>query len=142
MAPIYRHGQSASLHLDSTAGSLVNLSSGLTEATLSRSMDPAEVTNFGSGCDREYIRGLRGATISCSGVWSSTHANVLDGIFGDSDSSSTYSFEYQPESTSAGRHLLKGEAFMTSLEYGASVGDAVSMNFDLMITGPVTSTNN
>lgn len=141
MPPIYRHGQSASLHLDSTAGSLVNLSSGLSEASLSRSMDAAEVTNFGSGCDKEFIKGLRGATISCSGFFSSTHANVLDGIFGNG-SSATYSFEWQPESTAVTRHMIKGESIMTSLEYGASVGDAVSMNFDLLITGAVTSTNN
>lgn len=140
MAPIYRHGQSAALELDSTAGTLVNFSSGLTEATLSRSMDPAEVTNFGSGCDKEFIKGLRGATISCSGVFSSTHANVLDGVFGNG-SSQTYTFNFSPESTAASRHMLRGESIMTSLEYGASVGDAVSMNFDLLITGAVTSTN-
>lgn len=141
MAPIYRHGQSAALTLDSTAGTLVNFSSGLTESNLSRSMDAAEVTNFGSGCDKEFIKGLRGATISNSGVWSSTHADKLDGIFGN-NSTATYSFEWQPESTAAGRHMLKGECIMTSLEYGASVGDAVSMSFELLVTGAVTSTNN
>jgi|SRR5581483_7836540 len=139
MAPVFRHGKSASLELDSTAGSLVNLSSGIDEANLSRSMDPAEVTTFGDN-DRNYIGGLRGATLTCSGHFSSTHANVIDGVFANAGAT-TYTFKFCPESTAAGRHTLTGECLMTSLEYGAAVDDAVSMSFELLITGAVTSTN-
>lgn len=140
MAPVFRHGQNAAFSLDSTAGTLVVLSSGLDDIGISRSMDPADVTNFASGCDMEFIKGLRNATLSCSGSWSSTHAVVLDGIFTD-NSSQTYSFEYSPESTSTGRHLLKGECIMTSLDYGATVSDKVTLSFDLQVTGTITSTN-
>lgn len=135
----FRHGKGASFELDSTAGSLVNLSSGLDDVTLSRDMNPAEVTTFGDN-DRNYIVGLRGATISCSGHFSSTHANVLDGIFADATSTS-YTFKYNPESTAATRHTLTGEAIMTSLEYGSPVDGKVSMSFELLVTGAVTSTN-
>lgn len=108
--------------------------------TLSRSLDPADVTTFGDN-DKNYIPGLRGATLSMSGVFSSTHAEVLDGVFADATSTS-YSFEYSPDgSTATGRHLLKGELVPTSLEYGASVGDAVNMSAEFIITGAVTSTN-
>lgn len=141
MAPNFRHGRNARFFLDSTANTLVNLSSGLDEASISRSMDPAEVTSFGD-VDRNYIPGLRGATISCSGHFSSTHAEILDGIFTD-PTSTTYTFELNPDgSTGAGTHLLKGECIMTSLEYGVSVGDKVGMSFELLVTGAVTSTNN
>lgn len=140
MAPTYRHGRSASFWLDSTANTLVNLSSGLDDVSISRGMDPAEVTTFGDN-DRSHIVGLRGATISCSGSFSSTHAEVLDGVFNDATSTS-YSFEYSPDgSTATGRHLLKGESVMTSLEYGSPVDDKVAMSFELLITGAVTSTN-
>lgn len=139
MAPVFRHGKGASFELDSTAGSLVNLSSGLDDITFSREMNPAEVTSFGDG-DHNYIGGLRGATISCAGSWASTYANVLDGIFANV-ADATRTFKYCPESTASGRHTLTGECFMTTLEYGATVDDKVSMSFDLLVTGVVTSTN-
>lgn len=139
MAPVFRHGKGGNLKLDSTAGTLVDFSSGLDSASIDRSMDPAEVTTFGDS-DKNYIPGLRGATISCSGHFSSTHAVVLDGIFADA-AEDTKSFEWSPESTSAGRHLLIGECFMTSLNYELPVGDKVGMSFDLLVTGAVTSTN-
>ena len=140
MAVAARHGKGANLALDSTAGSLVLLSSGFNEATLSRSMDTAEITTFGDN-DRVYLPGLRGAEFSAGGLFSSTHAEVLDGAFGR-NSTSSLSFEYSPDgSTAAGRHLLKGECFITSLEYGASVDDVVSASVSMIVTGAVTSTN-
>ena len=108
--------------------------------SLSRSLDTADVTSFGDN-DRNYIPGLRGATCSFSGNFSSTHAEVLDGIFGR-NSTATLSVEISPDgSTAAGRHLLKAETFITSLEYGAPVDDKVTMSGELLMTGAVTSTN-
>lgn len=135
----FRHGKGASFELDSTANSLVNLSSGIDDVTISRSMDAAEVTTFGDN-NRAFIKGLMGATISVSGHFSSTHANVLDGVFNDATSTS-YTFKFCPESTAAGSHTLTGESLMTSLEYGASVDGKVGLSFDLLVTGAVTSTN-
>ncbi len=136
-----RHGKGTAFSLDSTAGSLVNLSSGLTEVSVSRDLDTAEITTFGDN-DKSYIPGLRGAEISISGLFSSTHAEVLDGIIGR-NSTATMSFEWNPDgSTAAGRHLLKGECFLTNLEYGATVEDTVSLSASLIISGSVTSTNN
>lgn len=141
MAATPRHGKSASLWIDSTAGSLINLSSGLTDLTLSRSMDPADVTNFASGGNKNYIPGLKGATLSFSGNFSSTHAEKLDGMFADSDET-TFSIEFSPDgSTASGRHLLKAEVWVTSLEYGASVSDKVNMSGEFLISGALTSTN-
>ena len=140
MAVAPRHGRGSQLALDSTAGSLVNFSSGLDEMSLSRDIDMAEITTFGDN-DKSYIPGLRGAEISASGLFSSTHAEVLDGVFGR-NSTATLSWEFSPDgSTAAGRHLLKGEAFLTSIEYTAPVGDKVGMSLGLTITGAVTSTN-
>ena len=139
MSVVPKHGKGAQLALDSTAGSLVTLSSGLDNLSISRSRDNAEVTNLGDN-DHAYILGLKGATISASGQWSSTHAEVLDGVF-NSTTSTTQSFEYSPATTASGNHLLKGEALMTSLEYGVPVDDKVTLSFELQVTGAVTSTN-
>lgn len=109
--------------------------------TLSRSADVPEVTVYGNS-DRKFISGLRGAEISIDGIFSSTHAEVLDGVFADATSTS-YSFELNPDgSTAAGRHLLKGECLLTKLDYGVPFDDAVSMSLTLLVTGAVTSTNN
>ena|SRR3972149_6899910 len=140
MAVAPRHGKGSQLSVDSTAGSLVTFSSGLTEMTLSRDLDLADITSFGDN-DKSYIPGLRGATLSFAGHFSSTHAEVLDGVFGR-NSTATMSWEFSPDgSTAASRHLLKGEAFLSSLEYGASVDDKVNMSGELTISGAVTSTN-
>ena len=140
MAVAPRHGRGSQLSIDSTGGSLVTLSSGLEEMTLSRELDTAEITTFGDN-DKAYIPGLRGATLSFSGLFSSTHAEVLDGVLGR-NSTATLSWEFSPDgSTAAGRHLLKGEGFLTSIEYGAPVGDKSSMSGTLTVSGAVTSTN-
>ena len=140
MAVAARHGKGTAFSLDSTAGSLVLMSSGLDNVSFSRSLDTAEITSFQDN-DRTYLPGLRGAEISLSGMFSSTHAEVLDGIIGR-NSTSTMSFEYSPDgSTAAGRHLLKGECFVTSLDYSAAVDSRVELSASLMISGAVTSTN-
>lgn len=127
--------------MDSTAGSLVNLSSGITEMTCSRSLDTADITTYGDN-DRSYLPGLRGAEFSFSGNFSSTHAEVLDGVFGR-NSTATVTVEFNPDgSTAAGRHLLRAECFLTGLDYGASVDDKVTMSGSLLASGVLTSTNN
>lgn len=139
MAPTFRHGKGANFKLDNASGTLVNFSSGLDDVTVSRSLDPAEVTTFGDN-DRNFIPGLRTGTISCSGHFASTYAEILDALLGLSSASLT--FEYSPDgSTAASRHLLTGECWMVSLEYSAPVDDKVSMSFELQVTGAVTSTN-
>lgn len=140
MAVAPRHGKGSQLSIDSTAGSLVNFSSGINEMSLSRELDTSDITTFQDN-DKSYIPGLRGATLSFSGIFSSTHAEVLDGIIGR-NSTATMSWEFSPDgSTASGRHLLKGEGFLTSIEYGASVEDAVSLSGELLISGAVQSTN-
>lgn len=139
MAPTFRHGKGANFWLDNASGTLVGFSSGVDDVTLSRSMDAAEVTTFGDN-DKNYIVGLRGATISVSGHFASTYAEILDALLGSTLAS--LSFEYSPDgSTAVARHLLKGECLMTGLEYGSPVSDKVGMSFDLLVTGAVTSTN-
>src|SRR3990172_2356682 len=102
MAVAPRHGKGTQFSIDSTGGSLVGMSSGLTECGLSRELDMADITSFGDN-DKSYIPGLRGATLSASGQFSSTHAEVLDGVFGR-NSTATMSWEFSPDgSTATGR---------------------------------------
>lgn len=61
----FRHGKSAVV-----LWTEYDLSPFLNAASVSASMDPAEVTNFASGGNREYIKGLRDAIISLDGFYS------------------------------------------------------------------------
>ena len=140
MAVTPRHGQTSQLAIDSTAGSLVTFSSGIDNASLSMSMDAAEVTTF-KDLWKTHIVGLRGATLSFSGPFSSTHAEIYDGIMG-STTSTSQSWELSPDgSTASGRHLLKGEGILTTLEYTAPVDGRSEVSGEFLITGADTSTN-
>lgn len=60
----FRHGKSAVVYWDE-----YDLSPFLNAATISASMDPAECTNFASEGNREYIRGLKDATLALEGFY-------------------------------------------------------------------------
>lgn len=136
----FRHGKGSDFKLDSTAGTLVDLSANVDDVSFSRDMNPAEVTAFGND-NRAYIKGLMGATISVSGHFNSTAAVTIDGVFNDATSTS-YTAEISLDgSTSAGAHLFTCETLMTSLEYTGNVDDKVGMAFELLVTGAVVSTN-
>ena len=138
MAVTFRHGKGANLKIANAAGSMVNLSSGIDDMSIDRSLDTSEVSSFGDN-DKSYIAGLRGATISFSGMFASTHAEILDGIFGHTTNPG---FEFSPDgSTAAGRHLLTGTGILTSLNYGAKVDDRVTLSGEFLVSGAVTSTN-
>lgn len=137
MAPTFRHGKGGFFSITSATAGTVNLSSGLVDVKLSRKMNPAKVTHFGQN-DENYIVGLRDATLSISGIFSSTHAKKLDALIG-STSGGTWIFG--PESTASGRRKFTGSSWVTSLDYDAPVGDAVKLNFNLQVTGAITSTN-
>ena len=137
MAVTFRHGKGANLKIANASGSLVNLSSGIDEMSIDRALDTAEVSSFGDN-DKSFIAGLRGATISFSGMFASTHAEILDGIFGHTTNPG---FEFSPDgSTASGRHLLTGTGLLTSLNYGAKVDDRVTVSAEFLVSGAVTST--
>ena len=137
MAPTFRHGKSASITITNVSAAVINYSSGVNSVTFSRSADTADVTHFGQN-DKNFIPGLRGATLSLSGMFSSTHAKQLDAMLG---STTGGAFVYGPESTTSGRRKFSGASVMTSLKYDAPVGDKVALSADFLITGAVLSTN-
>lgn len=137
MAPTFKHGKNAYFAITSTTGGTINLSSGLAETSLSRSLDTAEVTTFGDG-DKNYIPGLRDATFSVSGHYSSTHADKLDPLIGWS---TLPTFTFGPEGNTVTNIKYTGKTILTSLEYGASVGDKINLSLSFQCSGAITSTN-
>lgn len=137
MAPTFRHGKSGFISITNAAAAVINFSSGVNSVTFSRSADTADVTHFGQN-DKNFIPGLRGATLGISGMFSSTHAKSLDAMLGSTVGGT---FIYGPESTAAARRKFTGSSVMTALKYDTPVGDKVALSADFLITGAVTSTN-
>lgn len=138
--PTYRHGKGSQFWLSnsSSTASAVKLSSGIEELTFSRSIDTAEVTAYQDN-DRNYIAGLRSATISLTGIFASTYESHLAGIIA-APTAAGQAFVFAPGSTATNNRKEKGLAILTSYEVGAPVGDKVNMKVNLQVTGAVTST--
>lgn len=132
--PTFRHGKSAVFKVDNNAGSLTDISNTLNEVSFPREAETLETTSFGSS-DRSYVIGFTGATVSITGSFDATVDTHLAAIVGKTDS---VSFEYGPEGSTATFTKYTGEAFMTSYETSAGVGDIVSYSAAFQITGAVT----
>lgn len=137
------HGKNTYFQLDSSAGSLVNLSTYLTDVGFPKSIETAETTTFGvSGSSKTYIVGLNDTTVSLSGNWDS----VLDAHFAGvisaqaAGTQATGTFEYGPAGSTAGLVKYTGECIVTSYEVSNPVGDVVTFSAELQVTGAVTRT--
>jgi hypothetical protein len=130
------HGKTAKFFIDNAAGSLTDISTGMTDASLPVEADTVEVTGF-TDTAKNYVMGLKGSNGSISGNFSTTVDTVLAGIVGSSD---TKSFEYYPYSTGTGSVAKKGECFVTSYDVKAPVSGAITYSANLIVSGGVTST--
>lgn len=136
MAPSFRSGKSGYLTVSSATGGTINMSSGIDNVQLSRSVQDLVVTTFGDS-DVVRIPGLRDASISVSGHFASTYEEKLSAMLG---ASTLTSWVYGPESTSNTRRKLSGSAVLTGFTIGGSVDGKVDMSFDLACSGSITST--
>lgn len=135
MAPQFRHGRRAFLSVV-IGGTTTVLSSGFDDSSLKRAVDSAEVTAYTDN-DKKYLAGLRGANLDVSGHFSSTHEGRIGGVLG----ASTHPvWKYGPEGNTTGFRKYQFSAMVTGLDVGAPVGDKISMNFGLLVSGAVTST--
>lgn len=130
------HGKNTVFKVDNSGGTLTDISAYVTDVSLSRSVDTAETSTFGSS-DKSYIVGLRDSSFSVSGKYDPTVDAHLNGILGQSGS---VTFEYGPEGSGSGATKYTGEAYCTSFERSSAVGDAASFSANFQVTGSVTRT--
>ena len=126
------HGKTAEFQIDNSGGSLTDISAYCDNVDFPLTADTAEVTTFGDA-SKEYIGGLKDATISISGSWDATADGILAGIIGLAGS-----FEYGPAGSTGGNIKYTGEAICTSYNVTAPVGDKVSFSAEFQVTGDVT----
>lgn len=136
--PTFIHGKGSYFGLSNTSSTsaLVNFSSGVSEVTLPRSVDTAEVTSYGDN-DRNYIAGLRSGTISVTGMFASTYEEKVATMMASSKTNLAWVFG--PAGNGSGKTKRSGKGIVTGYEVGAPVGDKVSMKIDLQITGAVST---
>lgn len=126
----FRHGSDAAVLWGE-----YDLSPFLNAASVSASMDPAEVTNFDSGGNREYIKGLKDATISLEGFYSvgttepSTEiTDVLNAAFtGTTNPVVTIGLE----GDTIGRRAILASGVIPTYDIDAPVDDVIATSVDL-----------
>ena len=128
------HGKTAVFKIDNSGGSLQDISAYCDNVDFPLTSDTAEVTTFGDA-SKEYIAGLRDATVSISGSWDATADAILAGIVGVAGT-----FEYGPAGGAGGAVKFTGEAICTSYNVSAPVGDKVSFSAEFQCTGAITRT--
>jgi hypothetical protein len=119
------HGSNAVLVLDGTT-----VSTYTDQCTVTRNGETADVTAFGND-DRAFIAGLRNATLDFAGHYDAAYDSALAGALDQA----SIAWSFSPD---AGTTTYSGNGFLTSYSVAASVGDKVSINGSLQVTGAVS----
>ena len=131
--PTFTHGKSAVFKIDDSGGSLRDISNVLTDISISKTADVAEVSAF-SNSSKAYVAGLKDAVITISGSFDATVDGYLKAIVG----TAAGSFEFYPIGTTGGNPKASGDAICTSYDRTPDVGGAVSFTASFQVSGDVT----
>ena len=130
--PTFTHGKNAAFKIDDSGGTIRDISDVLTDVSISRTADVAEVSAF-SNSSKAFVSGLKDATLTISGSFDATVDGYLSGILG-----SEGSFEFYPIGTTGGNPKASGEAIMTSYDRTPDIGGAVTFSAAFQVSGDVT----
>ena len=126
--PTFTHGKSAAFKIDDSGGTLRDISNVLTDVSVSRTADVAEVSAF-SNSSKAFVAGLKDASITISGSFDATVDGYLKAILGVEGD-----FEFYPIGTTGGNPKASGKAIMTSYDRTPDVGGAVSFSAAFQVT--------
>jgi hypothetical protein len=130
--PTFTHGKNAAFKIDDSGGTLRDISDVLTDVSISRTADVAEVSSFNNS-SKAFVSGLSDASITISGSFDATVDGYLSGILGAEGS-----FEFYPIGTTGGNPKASGEAIMTSYDRTPDIGGAVTFTAAFQVSGDVT----
>ena len=132
--PTFTHGKNAAFKIDDSGGTLRDISNVLTDVSISRTADVAEVSAF-SNSSKSFVSGLTDANLTISGSYDATVDGYLSGILGAEGS-----FEFYPIGTTGGNPKVTGEAIMTSYDRTPDIGGAVTFTAAFQVSGDTTET--
>ena len=98
-------------------------------------VETAETTTFGD-TSKDYIVGLRDATISISGKWDGAASAIDVTVGGDLGTGTARAFVYGPSGNVSPKY--SGNCFCTSYQITGAVGDVVTFSAEFQVTGNVT----
>lgn len=130
--PTFTHGKNAAFKIDDSGGTIRDISDVLTDVSISRTADVAEVSAF-SNSSKAFVSGLTDANLTISGSYDATVDGYLSGILGVEGS-----FEFYPIGTTGGNPKASGEAIMTSYDRTPDIGGAVTFSASFQVSGDVT----
>lgn len=128
--PTFRHGKKTAVFLNST-----NMSPYLNDATVTRDIETADTTTFGS-TSRSYIVGLDDGGLSLTGMFDGSAGasdEVLEGRILQEDNVLTV----MPEGTAVGSRAILAQGDMTAYEISAPVSDVVSVSSTFQADGGI-----
>lgn len=126
------HGKGA--HLTVAAQ---NLSAHITDIDFPRSTDMAESSTLGDEA-KEFLSGLTDATLSISGRWDDTVTTGPDAVLAPLVGAETSSaIVFGPSGSTTGRVRYTFNAFCTSYQTTASIGDVVAFAASFQVSGAV-----
>lgn len=135
MAFVAGKGYKVKIGSDEVSSYLTNISQPLTK-------DALETTTMGDSA-RDYIEGLKGATISLSGRWDGASSTAIDAVLANAyNNSSLVTFKLNPTgvspdfTTSAPGYT--GSMIVTNYEHNAAFDGVVSFSATLQVSGTVT----
>lgn len=134
-------GTSAELAMDPSGPDqtsyTVELTCAMSEITLERELDEAEVTTMCSTI-KDYIPGLAESTLEFEGLYQSGETEVdyqLDNTFGE-----VVSWRYRPAGTGVGLPSYAFNGFLQEYSIEATVDEAVTIEGTIRLTGSVVRT--
>ena len=138
----FRAGKDAWLMVDGVAGTGVNITAYVDQASLDQPIDTQDVSVFGSNA-KAFIPGLAdGGAVSFSGpldVALGTFIAALKGAHAAGSASSTIVFA--PGGSVSGLIKQTAEAYVTNYGVSVGVGGRVEYSASMQITGAVTNAN-
>jgi len=134
MAFVAGKGYKVKIGSDEVTSYLTNVSQPLTK-------DALETTTMGDSA-RDYIEGLKGATISLSGRWDGAGATAIDAVLHTAyNGNSLVTFSLNPTGTatfSTSAPGYTGSMLVTNYEHNAAFDGVVSFSATLQVSGAVT----
>jgi len=118
--PTFNHGKNAVVLLDNT-----NLSTTLTDASVSLTADVAETSTF-TASSKTYVAGLKDGTVTLSGYFESTSPDA-DAEFLAQLGSSGSAFSIAPIGYTRGNATEFGNVIETSYDRSADIGSVVAV---------------
>ena len=122
------HSKNSKFLLDTSGGTLTDLSTYVNNVNLPLNVDTAEVSTFGSN-SKQYVVGLK----DCQFTVELNYDSVVDGYFFALLGAPAGTFNYKPDGTIN----YSGEAFLVAYTPASAVNDAVKGSATFQVTGDV-----